>query len=35
MTKIERYDYAFEPDGEEWAARLLRRVPQGEAPCWS
>ncbi|MDZ7920841.1 class I SAM-dependent methyltransferase [Rhodoferax sp.] len=29
MTKIERYDYAFEPDGEEWAARLLRRVPQG------
>ena len=29
MTKIERYDYAFEPDGNEWAARLLRRVPQG------
>lgn len=29
MNKIERYDYAFEPDGEEWAARLLRRVPTG------
>lgn len=29
MTKIERYDYAFEPDGNEWAARLLRRVPLG------
>jgi SAM-dependent methyltransferase len=26
---IERYDYAFDPDGEEWAARLLRRVPPG------
>ena len=30
MTSIERYDYAFEPDGGEWAARLLRRVPVGE-----
>ena len=29
MTKIERYNYSFEPDGIEWAARLLRRVPQG------
>ncbi|MBT9512331.1 MAG: class I SAM-dependent methyltransferase [Acidovorax sp.] len=29
MTNIERYDYAFEPDGDEWAARLLRRVPPG------
>lgn len=27
MTDIDRYDYAFDPDGEEWAARLLRRVP--------
>ena len=27
MTTIERYDYAFDPDGEDWAARLLRRVP--------
>lgn len=27
MSNIERYDYAFEPDGDEWAARLLRRVP--------
>jgi SAM-dependent methyltransferase len=27
-ASIERYDYAFDPDGEEWAARLLRRVPQ-------
>lgn len=29
MSNIERYDYAFDPDGEEWAARLLRRVPPG------
>lgn len=29
MTNIERYDYAFEPDGDGWAARLLRRVPPG------
>lgn len=28
---IERYDYAFDPDGEEWAARLLRRVPADAA----
>lgn len=28
MSTIERYDYAFEPEGDEWAARLLRRVPQ-------
>ncbi len=27
MPNIERYDYAFDPDGEDWAARLLRRVP--------
>lgn len=27
MTNVERYDYAFEPDGQEWAARILRRVP--------
>lgn len=27
MTTIDRYDYAFDPDGEDWAARLLRRVP--------
>lgn len=27
-SDIERYDYAFDPEGEEWAARLLRRVPQ-------
>lgn len=30
MSEIERYDYAFDPEGEAWAARLLRRVP-GEA----
>lgn len=30
MSKIERYDYAFDPDGGEWAARLLRRVPPGQ-----
>lgn len=29
MINTERYDYAFEPEGEEWAARLLRRVPSG------
>lgn len=29
MSTIDRYDYAFEPDGEEWAARLLRCVPPG------
>ncbi|QNP58869.1 methyltransferase domain-containing protein [Paenacidovorax monticola] len=27
MTNIERYDYAFDPDGEAWAARLLHRLP--------
>lgn len=27
MSNIERYDYAFDPDGDDWAARLLRRVP--------
>lgn len=27
MSNIERYDYAFDPDGNDWAARLLRRVP--------
>ncbi|WP_343733872.1 methyltransferase domain-containing protein [Acidovorax sp.] len=31
MSKIERYDYAFDPEGGEWAARLLRRVPQGQS----
>ena len=29
MSDIERYDYAFDPDGDAWAARLLRRVPDG------
>ena len=29
MTSIERYDYAFDPDGDDWPARLLRRVPEG------
>lgn len=28
MSDIERYDYAFHPDGDAWAARLLRRVPK-------
>ncbi|MGP1692953.1 MAG: methyltransferase domain-containing protein [Giesbergeria sp.] len=28
MSDIERYDYAFEPEGDSWAARLLRRVPE-------
>ena len=26
MTDIDRYNYAFDPDGDAWAARLLRRV---------
>ncbi|WOO31853.1 class I SAM-dependent methyltransferase [Diaphorobacter limosus] len=29
MSDIERYDYAFDPEGDAWAARLLRRVPHG------
>lgn len=29
MSNIERYDYAFDPEGDAWAARLLRRVPSG------
>lgn len=29
MSDIERYDYAFDPEGDAWAARLLRRVPVG------
>ena len=29
MSDIERYDYAFDPEGDAWAARLLRRVPGG------
>lgn len=29
MSDIDRYNYAFDPDGDEWAARLLRRVPPG------
>ncbi|MBS0403038.1 MAG: methyltransferase domain-containing protein [Proteobacteria bacterium] len=29
MSDIERYDYAFDPEGDAWAARLLRRVPSG------
>ncbi len=31
MAEIERYDYAFDPEGDAWAARLLRRVPEGAA----
>jgi len=27
VTDIDRYDYAFDPDGDSWAARLLRRLP--------
>lgn len=27
MINIERYDYAFDPDGDAWAARVLRRMP--------
>jgi SAM-dependent methyltransferase len=27
VTHIDRYDYAFDPDGNAWAARVLRRIP--------
>ena len=27
VTDIDRYDYAFDPDGDAWAARLLRQLP--------
>jgi 2-polyprenyl-3-methyl-5-hydroxy-6-metoxy-1,4-benzoquinol methylase len=27
LTDIGRYNYAFDPDGDAWAARLLRRLP--------
>ena len=27
MTSTDRYNYAFDPDGDDWAARLLRQVP--------
>lgn len=27
MTQIDRYDYAFDPQGDAWAARVLRRIP--------
>ncbi len=27
MTNIERYDYAFDPEGDAWAARVMRRLP--------
>lgn len=29
MTGIERYNYAFDTKGDDWPARLLRRVPAG------
>ncbi|PVY58132.1 MULTISPECIES: bifunctional 2-polyprenyl-6-hydroxyphenol methylase/3-demethylubiquinol 3-O-methyltransferase UbiG [unclassified Simplicispira] len=29
MSDIDRYDYAFDLEGDAWAARLLRRVPDG------
>lgn len=29
MSDIDRYDYAFDLEGDAWAARLLRRVPEG------
>jgi len=29
VTNSERYNYAFDPDGDAWAARLIRQVPQG------
>lgn len=29
MSNIERYDYAFDPEGDSWPARLLQQVPPG------
>ncbi|MBS0509536.1 MAG: methyltransferase domain-containing protein [Proteobacteria bacterium] len=29
MSDTGRYNYAFDPEGDAWAARLLRRVPRG------
>lgn len=29
MSNIERYDYAFDPNGDAWPARVLRRMPPG------
>ena len=29
MSNIDRYDYAFDPEADDWPARLLRQVPQG------
>lgn len=29
MTNTDRYNYAFDPDGDAWAARILRRLPLG------
>ncbi len=29
MTGTQRYNYAFDPDGDAWAARLIRQVPAG------
>lgn len=31
MSNIERYDYAFDPEGESWPARLLKQVPPRSA----
>lgn len=31
MSNIERYDYAFDPEGAAWPARVLRRVPAGSS----
>ena len=31
MTGAERYDYAFDPGGSAWAARILKKVPTGTA----
>lgn len=31
MSNIDRYDYAFDPEADDWPARLLRQVPQGSA----
>jgi len=28
VSSIDRYDYAFDPEGDAWAARLLRQLPK-------
>ena len=31
MSSVNRYDYGYDPQGQAWAARLLRQVRPGDA----